>query len=448
MCSIYLTTSQFAGRSKMVNNLFVVGLDDFHLSQLRSLRCAHEYRFHPLMSYKEIKCGENFPVGELLQQATRTLDNFKGSIDGVVGFWDFPVSTVLPIIQQKFDLTGPSLISVLKCEHKYWSRLEQDEVISDMIPLFQKINPFAADAVEQLEIGYPFWLKPVKSVLSHLGFLIRDANEFKMNLKIIRKHIGRYAEPFNFIMDHAELPTEIEEVDGYYCIAESLISKGWQCTLEGYVYQGDVNVYGIIDSFREGPNQSSFSRYQYPSQLPAGVQHRMIEATEKFLTHVGYDNSPFNIEFYWDEENDSIHLLEINTRISKSHCLLFKMVDGEYHHDVMINVALNREPSFSHRLGRYATAAKFMVRRFNNGRVLAVPDKRDIDRVCECFPESQIVIHVHENMYLSELKDQDSYSFGIADIFMGANTHQELIENYRNALSMLPFTIEERKDQI
>lgn len=425
----------------MRKNLFVVGLDDFHLAQLQALQSAAEYRFHSLVSYKEIKCGENFPVQEFLEQAARTLNTFSGTIDGIIGFWDFPVSTVLPIIRRQFGLDGPSLISVLKCEHKYWSRIEQQKIVPELIPQFQVIDPFAEEAEHQLEIGYPFWLKPIKSVLSHLGFLVQDPREFRTALKITKEHIGRYAEPFNFIMNHADIPGHIREADGYHCIAEGLISQGRQCTLEGYVHRGEVTVYGIVDSIREGRHQSSFSRYQYPSNLPGEVQQRMIDATCKVLTHIEYNNSPFNIEFYWDEQNDSIHLLEINTRISKSHCPLFKMVDGEFHHEVMIDVALNRKPSFPFRQGSFAIAAKFMVRCFGNGRVSATPSQQDINKVKKSFPGTEVLIHVHEGMWLSDLKDQDSYSYEIADLFMGANSYHELIENYNKALLMLPFSI-------
>nr|WP_153305913.1 ATP-grasp domain-containing protein [Desulfogranum mediterraneum] len=427
-----------------MKNIFVVGLDDFHLAQLEAVEGADNYRFHSLISYREIKCGSDFPVRELLEHTAQTLTAFDGTVDAVIGYWDFPVSTVLPIIRRQVGLGGPSLVAVLKCEHKYWSRLIQEEVVPELIPPFQKINPFAAEAPTQCSLDYPFWIKPVKSVLSHLGFLVRNREEFEQSLEKIRSHIGRYAEPFNLILNHAELPAEIERVDGYYCIAEGLISRGRQCTLEGYVCKGRVQVYGVIDSLREGRHCSSFSRYQYPSSLPPEVQQRMIEATAKVLLRTGYDQAPFNIEFYWDEEQDSIHLLEINTRISKSHCSLFKMVDGEYHHQVMIDLALGREPSFPHRQGEFALAAKFMLRRHRDGRVVRVPDRAQIEELKQTFPGSELLLNVCPGIRLSELLDQDSYSYELADLFIGAAGPRQLEQRYQAALSLLPFEIEER----
>lgn len=430
----------------MVKNIFIAGLDEFHHSQLRSLKKADQYSFKSLISYEEIKCGETFPVQEFVENSIRMLQLFKEPVDAVVGFWDFPVSTVLPYIREQVGLSGPSLQSVLKCEHKYWSRLEQSEVLPEMIPQFIKVNPFDDSAAGKCDLPYPFWLKPVKSVLSHLGFLIRDRIEFDYCLSVIRGNISRYAEPFNYILSLADLPAEIEKVDGYQCIAEGLISSGEQCTLEGYVLKGEVCIYGVVDSIRSGMHHSSFARYQYPSFLPLEAQKRMIAATEKIMLHIGYDNAPFNIEFYWNKETDEISLLEINTRISKSHCPLFKMVDGEYHHSVMIEVALGNSPDFAIGKGPAKVAAKFMLRHYRDGLVSRVPNASEIKALKDQFPGTEVILHVSSGMNLSELRDQDSYSFEICDLFMGAENHSQLLENYQTALSMLPFTIKEREE--
>ncbi len=426
----------------MAKNIFIIGLDDFNLSQLRNLRHAGEYRYRSLIDYSDIKQGERFLVREFLQQAQQRLDAFDDSIDAIIGYWDFPVSTVLPILQQRYGLNGASLEAVLKCEHKYWSRICQAEVCPEFIPPFEHIDPFDANAEEGIGLEFPFWLKPVKAASSYLGFKVHDQNELRQSLEKIRQGIGHFGEPFNYILRFADLPADIATVDGNHCIAEGIISEGHQCTLEGYAYQGEVHVYGVIDSIREGRYQSSFSRYQYPSMFPARIKRRMIDATTRVLQHIGYDNSPFNIEFYWAPGKDEIRLLEINTRISKSHCPLFKMVDGEYHHAVNIDVALGRRPDFPQGEGRYRYAAKFMVRRHEDALVTRVPGRGEIEKVRQRFPDAEVLLHVQAGMRLSGLRNQDSYSYEIAVIFMGADTAEALERNYQTALAMLPFEFE------
>ncbi len=122
------------------NNIFVVGLDKFHLTQLKALRRAGNYRFHPLFHYEEIRGGERFPVREFLRDAEKQLMVFSDTVDAIVGYWDFPVSTLLPILRTRFGLLTPTLESVLKCEHKYWSRLEQVAVIQDNVPRFTQVR--------------------------------------------------------------------------------------------------------------------------------------------------------------------------------------------------------------------------------------------------------------------------------------------------------------------
>lgn len=426
----------------MIKNIFVVGLDVFNSSQMRQLRKANDYCFHALVSYDEVKRGNHFPVRDILQKAQRILQNFSGSIDAIVGYWDFPVSTMLPLLRQPYGLPGPTLEATLKCEHKYWSRVLQREVVPEFIPAFTEVNPFDANALNKIQLEYPFWLKPVKSASSHLGFRIHNQQELEQSLEITRDKIARFAEPFNYILQYADLPPDIARVDGFYCIAEAIISHGEQCTLEGYVYNKAVQVYGVVDSIREGKHRSCFARYQYPSTIPAAVQQRMIDATVKLLDYLDYDNAPFNVEYYWNRDDDTIWLLEINTRISKSHCPLFKMVDGEYHHAVMIDVALGNEPDFPHREGHYKIAAKFMLRHYRDGMVKSIPSDDDINNVKERFPDAEVLLHVQPGVRLSDLPDQDSYSYEIAVLFMGGDNEQQLNDNYNTALKMLPFVID------
>ncbi|OOG27832.1 D-alanine--D-alanine ligase [Thioalkalivibrio denitrificans] len=425
-----------------MRNIFVVGLDDFHLAQLRTLPGAEDYVFHPLFTHKELKDSDRFPVERLLEDGAERLRHFPGGVDAVVGYWDFPVSTVLPILRGAVGLPGPTLESVLKCEHKYWSRLEQAQVVPRHIPAFCAVDPFADDPLAGVTIDFPFWIKPVKAVLSYLGFRVEDADDFRRAIERIRAGIGRFGDPFNVVLEHATLPPEVAAVDGNRCIAESLISAGRQCTLEGYAWRGEVRIYGVVDSLREGAAGSSFSRYQYPSTLPEPVQARMGDIVSRVIRRIGYDDGPFNIEFYWEEDTDNIWLLEINTRISKSHAPLFRMVDGCYHHQVMIHLGLGREPVMPHREGPYAWAAKFMVRRHEDARVVRAPTRAEIDAVEAGIPGVVIQVDVDEGMRLSQLRYQDSYTYEVATVFVGAETPEELEQKYERVMARLPLAFE------
>lgn len=428
-----------------MKNIFVFGADKFNLAQMQALESAKNYRFHDLFSHQQVKTGPEYPVKKLYEGALAQLEQFPGSVDAIVGYWDFPVSTLLPLLRQPYGLASPSYEAVLKCEHKYWCRLEQKRSVPEYIPDFCAVNPFAHHPEQAVTVKYPFWIKPVKAASSHLGFMVRNDEEFEHAIQVIRRKIFRLAEPFNYMLEFADLPEEVAAVDGNHCIVESIISRGRQCTLEGYVYQDEVTVYGVVDSIREGQHRSSFSRYQYPSTIPPGVQKEMIAVTARFLKHIRFNSGPFNIEFYWEQSkqsHDKIWLLEINTRISKSHCPLFRDVDGATHQKVMLELALGQKPDFPYRQGKYKVAAKFMWRIDQDAYVKHVPTEQELNTLLQKFPGVDIQLHIHEGMYLSELSDQDSYSYEIAVIFLGGNDQKELLQKYRDVQQAMPIELE------
>lgn len=124
-------------------NIFVVGLDDSNLPMLEAVPDAGSYRFHRLLTVGELQEGE-VSVPALMDRARAVLDAHDGSIDAIVGYWDFPVSTLVPMLGKEYGVRTTSLESVVKCEHKYWSRLEQQKVI-DEYPQFGRVDLEADD---------------------------------------------------------------------------------------------------------------------------------------------------------------------------------------------------------------------------------------------------------------------------------------------------------------
>jgi len=109
------------------------------------------------MTFDDIFGPDAPGIQELLRKSEEILNQYEGTVDGIIGYWDFPVTSMVPILCEVFDLPGPNLEGVIKCEHKYWSRLEQSRAI-DEFPGFEAVDPFDDDAVNKLSIKYPFWL--------------------------------------------------------------------------------------------------------------------------------------------------------------------------------------------------------------------------------------------------------------------------------------------------
>ena len=417
-------------------NVFVLGLDDLNRAELEELP---GYRFHPLLNVAELTESEDIDLEGLLAKARRQLESFDGRIDAIIGYWDFPVSSMVPILCRRFGLPAVSLRAVVACEHKYWSRLEQEKV-TDAHPAFGIVN-LDDSPRPPADVGFPMWLKPVKGYSSALAFKVHDRDEFAGAIEEIRQGIGAIGKPFDYLLSMLDLPDEIAATGGEACMAEAAVS-GDQVTVEGYTYNGDVRAQGVIDTINyEGT--SSFLRYQYPSRLPAEVTDRLIDISKRVITQLDLDNSTFNIEYFWDPDSGEINLLEVNPRLSQSHAPLFEAVDGAPNHQCMVRLATGEDPELPHRQGDYAFAGKWFLRRFSDGVVRRVPTADEIEKLRASIPGIEVEIIPGEGDRLSDLPGQDSYSYELADIFIGAADDSDLTDKYERCVSALHFEFDE-----
>ena len=420
-------------------NLFVIGLNEFNRARLEGLQHADEYEFHELLSYEEVTEQDEYPVIDLLQKAENIIAGFQGTVDGIIGYMDFPVSTMVPVLCERFGLRSASVNAFIKCEHKYWSRVEQQQSIPDHIPRFCLFDPFSDDPAGEISLAYPFWIKPVKSFGSHLGFMIKNKADLDHAIPVIRDQVLRISRPFDQLIDYLQpdMPDHVREVKAHYFLAEELIG-GLQCTLEGCIHDSELYVHGIVDSIRF-PGRSAFFRYQYPSALPVRIRLEMTRICKTFLNYIEFNNSAFNMEFFWNRRLNKICMLEVNTRVAQHHSELFQKVDGVSNHQVPVDLASGRTPAIPDRKGEHRFAAACFYREFRNARVEQVPDSPEIERIQNSIPGTIIQVDVSPGMYLSDLPEQDSYSYICALIYLGARNQKELLKNYNWCVSELNF---------
>lgn len=421
----------------MSRQFFVFGMAPLHREYLNAVRGAENFHWHKLFTDDEIVWFPERPMAELLEQAEQQVQAYNGDLTGIINHWDFPSSTLHPILCQQHGLRSADLLAVLKCEHKYWSRLEQHAALPDWVPDFCAVDPFAADPLEQLAFGFPFWLKPVVGHSSQLGFRIDDEAGFRRAIDIIRGEVRQLGELLNYALARVDIPPEVSGIDGNWCVAEKLLT-GKQCGIEGTVINGKYRVHGIVDTVKDSRNQS-FTRYEYPSVWPEYAQEKICAAGEVLLRRIGFDNSAFGIEFFWDPATDTFRVLELNTRISQSHSDQFVKVHGVSNHEAALDVALDRETDFSDLRGEFRCAAKFMLRRYRDTVVTRVPDEAELRALERTIPGCRINPVVTEGQQLGDLPGQDSYSYEIADICLGAQTQEELLSTYRELARQLRF---------
>jgi len=85
-------------------------------------------------------------------------------------------------------------------------------------------------------------------------------------------------------------------------------------------------------------------------------------------------------------------------------------------------------------------AAEFFYRVFfRDATVARVPSKAEIAVAEEQAPGTRIASNVATGMRLSELPEQDAYSYAVASIWMGASTQGKLLWNYEQVLKRLTY---------
>ena len=422
-------------------NIFVVGLDENNLRTLQRVPGAQDYRYHTLLTVPEIQEGE-IPIADLIDKAVRHLDAFDGSIDAIVGYWDFPSTSIVPILGKRYGVPHPNLEGVIKAEHKYWSRLEQAKAI-DNLPKFALVD-LDGDEKPPADLSFPLWLKPVKSFSSELAFQAENEEEFADAVAQIREGIGRVGKPFQYVLDSApelRLPPEVEEAGALACLAEESLT-GEQAATEGYVYDGEVVINGALDSINY-PDSSCFLRHQYPSQLPEPVVERMLDVSKKVIEQLGLDNSTFSIEFFARPDTGEVNVLEVNARHSQSHAEMFEFVDGVPNHHCMVQLGLGNRPDMPRDKGEYRIGAKWYHRRFTDGVVRRLPTREEIEQIQRDIPGVVVDLVPQEGQRLSDMDAQDSYSFELAFVYVGADSEAELKEKYQRTIDSLHFEFEE-----
>jgi biotin carboxylase len=354
----------------------------------------------------------------------------RSGLSGVTSGVGYPGMSAASVIGEKLGLPGPSPEAVMCCEHKYWSRCAQQQWVPEAVPEFHAIEP--DDLADLADVTrFPVFLKPVKSCMSINAHRIDDARR-------LRELAGRallpegFVKPFNDLLrTYTSYPKHASSL-----LVESLL-EGHQVSLEGYVYNREVHVMGILDALMV-PGTLSFTRFEYPSSLPEVVRRRMADIAERFMIGIGYDGAPFNIEMFYDPRTDAIRIIEVNPKIASQFTELFTKVDGQSSYTVLLQLALGERPGFVRGAGEFAIAGSCVLRSFSDRHVVAVPAAEQIAAITAEYPDAQIEIHAVPGCNLSD-QMQDSQTYRYALVNIGASSRQALEAKFADVASRLDF---------
>ena len=419
--------------------VLTIGLTPEDRHWLDRIEAPERFRYRPLGDPLAGEDPEVLHPRAFVRAALEELRRLPEKPAGIIACDDYPATLLAAAVGGAAGLSGPSFESILMCAHKGWSRLLQREVVPEAAPRFQLIDPHASYRAVDLEIRFPFWVKPVKSALSYLGFRVSSLAELAQVQARARAELPRYARAFTEMlgMSAAPLPPALEGTSGEWLIAEELMG-GRQCTLEGWFSRGRMQLLGIVDSIRL-PNRVSFSRFEYPSRLPRAMQDEMARIAERVMRCTGFDDGIFNIEFFVQGGRPKI--IEINPRLCIQFTDLYAKVDGRLTHELLVELASGIDAGLPRAPGRHRIAASFVLRTTDDRIVRRVPTDEEVARIEALYPGTIVHSLALPGEKLSQ-RAQDSYTFRYGLIHLGAESPLALRARFAQVMQMLRFELE------
>jgi biotin carboxylase len=359
-------------------------------------------------------------VADPIAEIARISDEVAGrDIAAIVSTDDYPGAALASVLAKTLGLPGPDPKVSLICQHKYLSRLAQARILPGAVPPFWPIDVAAETALPD-GIAFPVFVKPMKSFFSIGAQRIDCAAELA---EAKRRWIA--LDDFFLPLERLLEREASVEIGTTRLIAEGLL-KGHQVTVEGYAFGGEVDILGVTDSIFF-PGTLAFSRFEYPSSLPDGVQERMAEMARRLMGGLG--NGMFNIEMMYDAREDRIAIIEINPRMASQFADLYEKVDGANAYEVLLDIGTGVRPSPKRREGRYPFAASCVLRTFEDYVVAALPSEDLLAELEYLYPDIRVEIHATAGRKLSdEFQDGTSFRYGI--VSLGGRDRADVLQSF------------------
>lgn len=374
-----------------------------------------------------------FSVRRFTQRMIKKVQSEK--IDAVLSSDEYIGAIIAASVATKLGLPGTDPSKIILAQHKYFSRLVQQEYCQDASVRCELI-PRKIPKDFSAQLPYPFFVKPVKGTFSLFAKKVNAVNDLQSHMKFNwyeRILLNTITRPFNdLIRDQTNLTKDAD-----FFIGEELI-EGVQVTVDGFVSNKKVTICGIVDSIMF-PDTNIFERFEYPSKLPADVQNRMGQIVDNLIKGIGFENAQFNVELFYNDRTGQLHIIEINPRLSYQFGDLYENVDGMNTYQILLDLALGDTPKFIHDGGEFNCTASFVLRTFNGKELKLVPNARHIADFNNRYQESNIRVYDKKGTKLSsEMRAIGSYRYGIVNV--GAYSLLDLFSIYEHVLDSLPFS--------
>ena len=420
----------------MSKKILVLYPNDWDRGELTNLRGRTDIEFvylgKELFKFPGVLALPFLNVERFLRHILKTIQ--KENVDGVLSSDEYIGAILSALAAEKAGLPGNRGERIILAQHKYLSRELQQEVCPEAA-VNANLIPLQPPLDYRPELPFPFFVKPVKGTFSLFAKKVASMEELRkhLGLNMLERRLWKiFTGPYNDLLEKYGNLT----YNANFFVGEELI-EGVQVTVDGFAWEGEVTIMGIIDSVMY-PGTGSFERFEYPSRLPLTVQERINLIVRKLILGFDYQNGQFNVELFFNQETDQIRIIEINPRLSYQFADLYENVDGTNSYEVLVSLTLGQKPDFIKNRGAFRFASSFVLRNFKGKKLTAVPDSAEVERFNQKYTESRIKIYGKKGHSMKgEMRAGGSYRYCIVNV--GAGSLLDLFAIYEDAVELLEF---------
>jgi hypothetical protein len=375
-----------------------------------------------------------FGVKPYLEQTIERIRQNPDMYDGIVGTHDSSAVFAAIIARETGHRFAP-ISAVINAQNKYLCRRIQREVIPEHTPRYALALDYLRNPSR---LDLPFFIKPVRSNISFGTHVVTKPGELEYYIARESIDIARFNQYYlNALSIDPSFHNALNVATCNSFLCEDLIT-GTQVTVDGYVFEGQAEFFGITRAVYH-PDTNSFFYHAFPHSFNPGLQEKIESALKKLIHALGIDNSFFNVELRADEDKNRFSIIEVNCRTAFQFAKTIEAVTGTDPLLMLCDVAVGKKPEPRASNKKTFTACyNFELHLFHDARILETPTQSAFAEISMKYPEVHVRNLIHENACLSDFKhNPQSFRYGVVDV--PGDSHEEIMKKYEQVISMLGY---------
>jgi hypothetical protein len=340
------------------------------------------------------------------------------------------------LVAERLGLPGATPESIIAAQHKLHARRVLAQVAPEANLRFAALDEDTRAPLPQ-GFDYPVFEKPVKGAFSVLARRVESPDQLRAYARFGRAErwlVGLLVDPFERVR-RVRLP---QAGSTYRTLLEEPVDpRTAQFNLDGWVQDGRAHALGVVDAIMY-PGTQAFMRWEHPSRLAAEVQRRALAVAQRFLAAIGYTHGFFNLEFFYDEGEDRLRVIECNPRLASQFSDLYERVLGVDAHAMALALALGEDPLCVPSHPPKAAVAASLVYRTLQASVTVpkAPSVPQREALASSFPDALLMCFARHGRALArDFRWTGSHRYGI--LHLGARDRDQLRQRCEAASALL-----------